>query len=1297
MRKAKLVIVALLMATLLLSGFGPAAPGSGAARQVAQQNDVRMAAPARSHLAPQTKDASGLFRAQFEGHDVEGTGSVVDGVYRVAVTKTDGESWHIKLESNYPTMPGNDYRITYRFHSDVAGTVKFGDFQEYKIQPGDNSITSMMVASAGTSYLDLQLGLLPAPFTVDFTEIEVEEFADEVEYEDALSSPVDFESEKAVYEKHDQGYGIVFDRHPDKVTLDYVATSWDNGVWKSRLYIHTGLVPEPGTRYHVAVDMSVDTDTDFEVLFNSDDQEKGYGALYGQHVNANEPATIESVVTGGSGDDDGELVVQFSLGNVPETSKVNLSNFKVEKITDHYSSMLPYSFALDKKVYTGRTLYNSVPSSYKNVPLSFSYTGTDTVYDRHDDDYVVSLEESGSSATLKITKAPENDRGVWKAKLYAATGAVLEGGKSYLIKLDVKGSRDQGEYEACFDGDYENAYGALYGRSLTAGETDHIEYFVTPDVAHGPLTLRLQLGKTDTTAGNNITLSGLSIMEVEPTATDIGSQSYDTGSAEELIDVEMPGFAYPVTTDASTVHVDDTYVPQSLSLSAQAIAWDGSEATASVEGGGARLVISKEKDGGGVWSQRLQIGTGVVLEPGATYQVSASLAAEQATGDWELLLSNGQDEGDCNPGGNGYGFGPGGNGDGSVSFTFTAPEGLSEYKELVLRFQLSNSGENTITVSGIGVSKFVPAHDETSGGSTENNSFFIENNNGAEAVLSGDGSSASALVTKPGDDWHIKMYALTGATLESGKTYKISMKVSGAGNWFVTYKREGGEETDFNGDMSFGDVVTNTVTVPDGMSGKLEILLKLGSVAADGKVTVSDIKIQEVASGGGYAPINFWAHEDYAASASNTSSSATLKIASAPDSGREVWKVKLFAETGVKLEAGKTYRVLADVAASSDLDYEICYNRDEVEKGFAAAYGLHAGSAAQTVSTDIAPDSEGQLILQFSVGNAVSGTEVTISNIKVQELSLSEGSNLIPDFSYNSVGYINSAADGGYIVSLDQSSSSADFHIHQAPAERNPWNVKLNVRTGFTPAANKGYRVSFDIKAAKDQSLMEVFYDGSSESAYGALYNQSLSTAKKTVSYIIMPGGSKGELSVQIRLGKTNGTDGNDYTISNLKIEEVTFTTTSTAETKEACELRTEPGYTSKLEKTRDRATVKIEKTPAQGMEPWKTKLFIETGSQLKAGTKYRITMNVKSIIPAPFEVCFNNGGEEKGLGAIFGLMSTPAGQPVEYVTYAKQDTDLVIQLSLGNCPAPNSIVVSGITVEKAGPIDPVSDTIYTF
>lgn len=1458
MKRRRLFVVALLLLSLLMSSCGQAvlAPQSEPEAE-AVSTPAAAEVPAESvsvlPLAASGTDRSmvqapdGLFRAQFEGNQVKGSGEVVDGAYRIVAEQTDGEAWHVKLESNYPTVAGRDYRITYRFRSDVAGLVKFGDFQEFEIQAGENSVTAMKIADSGNSYLDLQLGALP-PFTIDVTEIEVEEFADEVEYADALTSPINFEDEGAVYEHHDQGYAVLLERTPDQVTAQYVATSWENAIWKARLYVRTGLLPKAGTRYYVSADVTSDQDTDLELIFNNGEEEKGYGALYGQKLTANETGTFEAVISVPAGmDEPEELVIQFSLGNIPEGGNVTVNNVRVETITDHYTSMLSRTFALDKTVNTGRTLYSYVPTSYTELPLSFSYTGTDTVYEGHDDDYVVSLEESSSSATLRIEKAPE-DRGVWKVKLFAATGLTLEAGTTYRIRFDLKSEKDQAEYEVCFDGNSENAYGALYGRSLTAGGTDSVDYTVTPEESAGALTLRLQLGKTDTTAGNTFTLSNLRIETVSAEAKDLGGISYqsgvnvweehgdgieqsvsasgssatlsvsqarsegglwsgrlfvatgvtpeagaryrvsanvasgqafgeyemvfDNGGAEagygkltgqwasggsdaisgeftapdsgcgELVlrfqlgespagnsitvsdiqvckmegastEVPLPGFNYPVTTDASSETIEAAYVPQPVSLSVDSVAWDGFDQNVSVSDGSAILDVFKERDGGGIWSSQFYVGTGVKLEPGEQYRVSCTLHSVAAIDEFQLLFSNGVSEDDgFNPGGKGYHDGQYGlsvGDDASVYLeqVFTAPE-RSEYRDLNLRFQMGMTPvPNTVTVSGVTVEKWVPEHTEETGGSTEYNSFDLEANNGTAAELTGDGSSASATVTVPGDDWHIKLYAKPGIDLEAGKTYQISLQVSGGAGTGVFFKRVGGEEDDFGSEpvSSNSETVTHTVTPDEG--GTLEILLKLGNVAPNTKVTVSDIHIFTLEESVGenlmnaslcsWAPINFWAHEDYAASLSNTGSSASLAVNSAPDGGREPWKIKLFAETGFTLSAGTMYRISADVAATNPLDYEICYNDGAVEKGVGAKYGLSASSGAQTVSYEVTPEADASLILQFSLGNAVSGTTVTVSNVKVEELTLDGGEEVLPSFSYDSVGYINSAADSGYIVSLEQHSSSADFHILQAPAERNPWNVKLNVRTGFTPQANKGYRVSFDIDAASQQDLMEVFYDGSSEAAYGALYGQNLPAGKRTVSYTILPGASKGELSVQIRLGKTNGTEGNSYTISNLKLEEVAFTTTATPETHPVTELWTHDTYRASLEKTADRATVRMENTPADGMEPWKTKLFVETGVTLKAGQKYRICMDVKSIIPTPFEVCFNNGEVEKGLGAVFGLMATPTGQPVEYVTYVKEDTHLVIQLSLGNCAAPNSIMLTGLAVEKAGAINPVSDTIYTF
>lgn len=1480
MKHAKLMIAVVLLFALLLSSCGQAAPQAAeTVRRTVKEAPAPTAAgrvellstyheapaagtfalplSAPGQVTPTTVEHNTMFRAKFEGNAVSGRGEVVDGVYRFAADKTDGEAWHVKLECNYPTVAGRDYRVTYRFRSDVAGKVKFGDFQEFDIHEGENSVTGVLIATSGTSYLDLQLGMLPA-FTIDFTEIEIEEYADEVDYENALSVPVNFEKESLVWEKHDQGYAPVLTRSRDEVTVEYLATSWDNGVWKSRLYIKTGMIPESGVHYRVTADVSCDQDLPFEVLLNNGEEEKGYGALYGQSAAAGKTTTCEAVITG-NGDGD-ELIMQFSLGDAPEGSTVRIGNLHVEKIKDHYTSVLSPLFALDTSVETGKMLYGAIPTSFKNLPLSFSYSGTDTVYCWGADGYVVALDESASSATLKISQAPESGREGWKAKLCAATGVTPAAGETYKVSFDVSATGDQAKFEVTFDGNAEKDYGAIYeGLSLTAGGTKSVEYTFTPVASYGPLTVQLQLGETNTTAGNTVTLSNLSIEKVTAEYKEVGTASLNTGSSgnvweehgdgiEQTVSasgntatlsvtngrsgggvwssrlfmltgvtpaagekysvsavvsataatgefellfsnsttendgynkwgsgygsiggqsvaaggsttvsgvitvpagltqynelalrfqfgnspvneisvsniqirkitstgdtaVEMTGFAYPVTSGGETIHHDEAWEAETLSLTASADEWDESQATASASGNSATLSITQAhaaKEGSGVWSTIMRVATGVTPEAGKQYKVTYKISATEDPGVFEIKCNNGNN----NDGGYAAKWNQHLSGE-TYTLEFTAPD--AGCGELCLSFPMGNSpAPNTITVSDIKIEKFVPAYDEQTGGSTTPGSFHIAPDNDAthKATLTGDGSSATATINASAltDDWKLKLYANTNTELQAGKQYRIEMNVAGEG-WSVDYKRTGGEgEAEFNG--TDPAEVPNTVT-PE-VTGNLEIVLKIGKVAVGSSVKVSGIKITELGietQGDNLMPslttgtagnVTFWAHEDYAAAVSADGSSASLAINATPSADREDWKVKLFLNTGIALTAGKDYRISADVSSDKELEYAICYTdgvSDAKEHQVAdTKSGLHAASAAQTVVCNASPTADATLNLQLNLGLAPEPCTVTVSNVKVEEMIEGESEKVLPSFSYDSVGYVSRAADDGYVTLLEQGSSSATLHILQAPAsDRNFWNVKFNVKTGFTPEKNKGYRVSYDLTAAKSQSAFEVFYDGNTESAYGAQYAQSLSSGKNSFAYIIYPGESKGELVLQLRCGKTDGTDGNTYTFSNLKIEECTFRYTQTPEVKKVTTLDTQNGYIEKLDVTRDKATVRIEKTPATGREAWKSKLFVETGVTLRPEQKYRVSMDVKSIIPAPFEVCFNNGGVEKGLGAIFGLISTPAGQHVEYVTYAKEATQLVIQLSLGNCSPPNSIILSNVKVEKAGAINLVSDTIYTF
>ena len=1390
-----------------------------------------------------------LFTAKFEGDAVEGTAENVEGAYRVTAAKTDGEAWHIKLECNYHTTPYREYRVTYHFHSDVGGLVKFGDFQEFRIQAGDNAVTGILIASEEISYLDFQLGMLK-PFTIDFTKVEVEEQTDDVTCEDVLAEDFRLDAEGAVWEQHDEGYEQTLNCAEDEATLTVGAVPNDAEVWKSRLYVRTGFLPEPGVRYLISAELTANQDLDYEICYNKADWEKGYAARYGLHLKAEEPKTVEQILAFPvEGAEPEELILQLALGKAPKDTEITLRDLRVEKITDGAKDVRLLGYRLDSWVVNGQVTTKYVPVSSKNIPLTaFSYGGKDTVYERHDGDYVVSLTETASSAVMKIEKAPEADRGVWKAKLYADTGLVLEGGTTYRIKFDLKSAKDQAQYEVCFDGDYENAYGALYNRSLTAGGTDSVEYVVTPEDPHGPLVIRLQLGNTDSAAGNTFTFSGLTVEKLSAEGTPVGSASLDVGSdgtvweehsdgmdqtvsadgskatltvntardgggvwssrlfvktgatpepgaryrvdvtmsASKAVDefeivcdnggteagyakqtglslsagetktctldftapggscselilrlqlgntpanntisvsgiqvrkltsesetLDLSGLAYPVTTDPEVVEAGFVAQPVNLWL-ADSIAWDGFQQEASVSGGTATLHITQARpeDVGGVWCSRLHLGTGVVLEQGVEYEVSATLSSEKAM-DFELLLSNGNDENDdVNPGGHGYyndgiwGLHVDDNGSKTITQRFTVPE-RSAYYDLILRFQLGNSpAPNDITVTNVSVKKWVPEH--TVGGETVNNSFDLETNNGTAATLTGDGSSATATVTVPGDDWHIKLYAKPGVTLEAGKTYEISMNVTGANGCAACFKRAGGEETDFGMETISGQTVTHTVTPTE--SGTLEILLKLGNVPANSAVKVSNIQIKVTGAetaGENLATaslttatrgsVNFWAHDDYQASLSGNGSSASLAI-QPPAEGREAWKVKLFSETGLTLEAGKSYRILADVKADADLDYEICYNDREIEKALGASYGLHASAKQQTVSFDVAPEADAELILQFNLGNASEACTFTVTGVRVEELG--GGEPVLSSFRYDSVGSFSYAADGGYAANLEKADSSATFRIEQAPADRNPWNAKLFIRTGFTPENGKGYRVSFDVKSAKAQKLVEVFYDGGSEAAYGALYEQSLPAGTKTLSYEIVPGSSKGELVIQFRPGKTNGTDGNSYTITNVKIEEVTFEKKTIYGGNRASTLWTHETYKAELEKHADSVTVTVKETPAEGMEAWKTKLFLDTGVVMKPGVKYRISIDVTAEQETGFEICYNNDGAEKGIGAQYGLTAGPETRTFEYTTYGWKYPRLVIQVSLGNVAAPNKITVSNVRIERLDPAIPVVNYEYLF
>jgi hypothetical protein len=320
------------------------------------------------------------------------------------------------------------------------------------------------------------------------------------------------------------------------------------------------------------------------------------------------------------------------------------------------------------------------------------------------------------------------------------------------------------------------------------------------------------------------------------------------------------------------------------------------------------------------------------------------------------------------------------------------------------------------------------------------------------------------------------------------------------------------------------------------------------------------------------------------------------------------WKTKLFANTGVTLTAGKTYRISADVKATSEFPYEICYNNGGTEKGAgnngnAALYGLTASTTAQTVTYNVTPEAEKSLIIQFSLGEAAAGNTITVSNIKVEELATVEGDNLMTS---NLVAWapIHQYADEGYNTSLSNTDSSATMAFSAVPDDRSDWKAKLYVETGAQLKANKKYRIRYDIKADNAFDFNVFYNNGTEEKAVGDFYDLSAGTAK-TVEHVVSPS-ADAELNIELLLGKSGAP--NNVTISNVQVEEIIGNPPINS--------WADGGYATSLTNTNKSARISITKVPKTGREDWKVKLFAETGAKLKAGKTYRVSVDVQSSRP---------------------------------------------------------------------------------
>ena len=118
-------------------------------------------------------------------------------------------------------------------------------------------------------------------------------------------------------------------------------------------------------------------------------------------------------------------------------------------------------------------------------------------------------------------------------------------------------------------------------------------------------------------------------------------------------------------------------------------------------------------------------------------------------------------------------------------------------------------------------------------------------------------------------------------------------------------------------------------------------------------------------------------------------------------------------------------------------------------------------------------------------------------------------------------------------------------------------------------------------------------------------------------------------------------------------------------------------------------ATLNITKG-AEGNGCWQTRIYLKPGFDLEAGKKYKISVDVYSQNGHKFEICYNNGDNEKGIGALYGL-ELGADETKTFAFTVSHDTakdNLVLLFQLGELMTKEGsdvVTVSNLKIEEVG------------
>ena len=1305
----KLLSIALLisMALSLLGGF----PGANAApRTVAAGEELA--------FDPFAQTASVAYERHTDGYAVSldrAADSVTMRITAVpAASDRTADGARLYVLTGAALRAGVSYRVSFTLSAaqalpaytvclDGDAESAYGTLSRDGIEAGGTDRVSCLItpeASRGELTLRLLLGGGEVN-TLRFGGLSVEEAADAETGENrVLVDRLDYNAPGTIrfWTNDDCGATVTNDDRSATLTVTRVPQSGAE-VWKIKLLVATGVMPEAGKTYRFRASLNSTAQQSYEICYNEGDTEKGYDVLYNQTLRSGTQTLDRRIYVPTYKENPGELIVQLSLGKLKVGDRVTISDISVEESVPTYTNALAKDFALDRtETVTTYDPANLIVTGSTPAKTSIDFNDGVLITSGGDRAGDLKLDAEAGTATLEIAANDDAEDGVWEARLGIDTGVKLLK-KPYLVQFELTSDVAYDNYEVFYGTSADDkAYGGYWGCKLSdddkGGTT--VSNIITPDAASDkPLVITLQMGQTGG-ADNTLVVSDLSIAEPSR-GKDISAERY-TGT---------PGTVSVRSGDFAEVTGDD----------------DDSSAT---------VTFKEGKLTGDSWQRELLFLHVCDLEPSATYVVGFDIAAADALdgGTWYKVHFNkgaGDDDGAWT-GENIYGD----SGDGA-----TATAASSHFSQnitttdnggrLNLVVEIGDVGADTaVTVSNVSVTKSGESDNLADVRYADHSSSFRvgESNEGAlyNGQVEADDGGAKLTCWGPtetgeGDAWRRRLFIDKVADLSANSVYEISYQIKA--NKETVYESccnlddhfaNGGDGVygkntlTVSGDETYQTVTQTVFTRSKG--GQLHLMLNVGRAVHDTFIWVKDIQVKKVSPSGatltGKLGGSFWtemyAPYDGTLTKDSANKTATFAITSAAAQGSDQWQgynAKLLIRTGVTYQPGKNYRASFKLHAEEAVN-EFCVITKGVSdsEDIRGTWGLSIGAdETKTITTRPIPAGKGsgELNLQIELGKLTTDTNAfTVSDIKVEEVSVRPSV-----YDSKVIGSVYCDSQEGYRVQLERGKDAATAEIVTTPAAGlEAWKVKLFLDPQVRAQKGEAYRVVMDVTPEQDMNYEVCYNRDGEEKGFDAVFGLHAKAGEANTLEKVFVAEQSGALIVQLSLGTVPAP--NRITVRNVRVERVTYAASGVDLLSGPVSYRA-PGavsywahadYTTSFTGSDDAVTAHIIQPAVKGPEPWKIKLFLDTGAVLEPGRHYKVSATLSAKQAQDFEICYNNGGVEMGYDS-FGGLRLAAGQPQTFeklisVPAGKTDAhNLMLQFNLGKTSVPNDVTVSGVTVEE--------------